>query len=188
MVRRVFFFQLIVHLHGTVFRDAEYAHEVQTLWDGLMIMVPLETCDPHPFISLMIPAKGKRLLPRLTRHLSHQQVLTLLTLIVACFSQLDVVKNAALLDSQDDTPERIEVDKQTQIFLSSVLQGILPVIAKASLRLLAGMLSLLMNRCDILTVIISRVSTALPDKLSTDYLITAWFVVAYCLPEPSRGD
>ena len=106
----------------------------------------------------MIPAKGKRLLPRLTRHLSHQQVLTLLTLIVACFSQLDVVKNAALLDSQEETPDRTEVDKQTQIFLSSVLQGILPVIAKASLRLLAGMVGLLMNRCDITTVMCSRVS------------------------------
>ncbi|KLO11600.1 hypothetical protein SCHPADRAFT_998761 [Schizopora paradoxa] len=133
-----------------------YAEEIQKLWDGLQIMVPLETSDPHPFISLLQPAKGKRLVPRLTRHLSSQQMLTVLTLLIACFQQLDVVIGAPLLDATEKTDGRDEMEKQTETFLSTVLQGILPVIAKASLRLVGGLLGLLMERCVLQTVVMSR--------------------------------
>lgn len=121
-------------------------------------MVPLETSDPHPFVSLLTPTKGKKLLPRLTRHLSGQQMLTMLTLLVACFNQLDVVIQAPLLDSLDDTPERKEVERQTQAFLGSVLQSILPVVAKSSLRLVSGLLGLLLDRSNIVAVTQTRVS------------------------------
>ena len=152
--------QALTHL----FRAEIYASETQKLWDGLQVMVPLETSDPHPFISLMIPAKGKRLLPRLTRHLNPQQMLTLLTLLVACFAQLDVVKDAALLDSQVETPERSEIDKQTQIFVSTVLQSILPIIAKANLRLIGGLLGLLMERCEVNIVVQCRVCSQFIER------------------------
>ena len=115
--------------------------------------------DPHPFISLLQPAKGKRLLPRVVRHLSSQQMLTVLTLLVACFSQLDVVIGAPILDSLEDSPERQAVDNQTQLFLSTVMQTIFPVIAKTSLRLISGLVGLLMERCELHKVIQSRVST-----------------------------
>lgn len=84
-------------------------------------------------------------------------MLTLLTLLVACFNQLDVVIKAPLLDSLDDTRERQEVDHQTQTFLGSVLQSILPVVAKASLRLVSGLLGLLLDRSDIVAVTQTRV-------------------------------
>lgn len=141
-----------------LFREASYKAETSYQWDELRVMVPIETSDPHPFISLLMPAKGKKLLPRLTRHLSTQQLLQVICLLVACFSQLDVVKNAALLDLQEDTPERREVDKQTQLFLSTVLQCILPVIAKFNLGVVFGMMGLLMEHCDMRLVIHSRVS------------------------------
>src|SRR5271156_1323421 len=85
--------------------------------------------DPHPFISLLTPTKGKKILPRLTRHLSSQRMLTLLTLLVACFSQLDVVHQAPCLDYIKDTQERSDVERQTQAFLGSVMQSILPVVS-----------------------------------------------------------
>ena len=140
-----------------LFREAIYKAETSKLWDNLRVMVPLETSDPHPFISLLTPAKGKKLLPRLARHLNTQQLLQVICLLVACFSQLDVVKNASVLDSQEDTPERREVDKQTQLFLSTVLQSILPVIAKFNLGVVVGMMGLLMEHCDMGPVIHSRV-------------------------------
>lgn len=139
------------------YREVRYKNEVSKLWDDLQVLVPLETSDPHPFVSLMTPAKGKKILPRIARHLSSQQMLTLICLIVACFSQFDVVKNAPVLDLQQDTPERREVNRQTQLFLSTVLQSILPVIATANLRLIGGMLGLLMEHCDMLVVVGSRV-------------------------------
>lgn len=85
-------------------------------------------------------------------------MLTVLTLLVACFSQLDVVRQAYLLDSLEETRERNDVDGQTQAFLGSVVQSILPVVAKASLRLVSGLLGLLLDRNDIVAVSRTRVS------------------------------
>ena len=84
-------------------------------------------------------------------------MLTVLTLLVACFQQLDVVVDAPLLDRLDNVDAKEEVEQQTQIFLATVLQSILPVIAKASLRLVGGLLGLLMERCVLPVVALSRV-------------------------------
>lgn len=118
------------------------------------------------------PAKGKRVLPRVTRHFGPGQMLQMGTFLVATFSQLDVVKLAPYLDSLEDTPARAEVESQTQVFLGSVLQSILPLIAKASLRLVTGLLSLLIDRSNLLQVAQSRVrgySCAL--LLGTDVIV-----------------
>jgi len=115
--------------------------------------------DPHPFISLLTPTKGKKILPRLTRHLNNQRMLTLLTLLVACFGQLDVVKNAPVLDSIQDTQPRADVERQTQAFLGSVMQSILPVVSVANLRLVTGLLGLLLDRSNIVAVAQTRVSS-----------------------------
>lgn len=113
--------------------------------------------DPHPFISLLAPTKGKKILPRLTRHLSSARMLTLLTLLVACFHQLDVVNQAPVLDSLVDSAERVDAERQTQAFLGSVMQSILPVVSVANLRLATGLLGLLLDRSDIAAVAQTRV-------------------------------
>nr|GAT46776.1 predicted protein [Mycena chlorophos] len=121
---------------------------VEQLWEGLRVMVPLETSNPHPFVSLLQPSKGKKLLPRLTRHIDHPRMLTLMTLLVACFTQMDVVKQAPLLDSLDSTPERDEAERQTQAFMTSVLQSILPVVTKLDLHIVTALLGLLIDRSE----------------------------------------
>jgi len=141
--------------------EREYEALVQRLWDELRVMVPLETSDPHPFISLLTPTKGKKILPRLTRHLSSQRMLTLLTLLVACFSQLDVVHQAPCLDYIKDTQERSDVERQTLAFLGSVMQSILPVVSVATLRLVTGLLGLLLDRSNVVTVAQTRPGLAL---------------------------
>ncbi|KAF8840823.1 hypothetical protein BDN67DRAFT_968002 [Paxillus ammoniavirescens] len=162
--------------------EAQYDDLVEQIWVGLKVLVPLETSDPHPFISLLTLEKGKRILPRLSRHITPARMLTLLTLLVACFSQLDVVKYAHLLDLPEDshlharnrshspsannaanaqaTPDRDEVERQTQAFLGSVLQSILPVVAKAELRLIAGLLGLLLDRSDVVMIAQTRPAIA----------------------------
>ena len=85
-------------------------------------------------------------------------MLTLLTLLVACFGQLDVVKQAPILDlAPDEHPQRAEVERQTQAFLGSVMQSILPVVSVANLRLVTGLLGLLLDRSDIVAVARTRV-------------------------------
>ncbi|EIW79273.1 hypothetical protein CONPUDRAFT_59162 [Coniophora puteana RWD-64-598 SS2] len=139
----------------------QYGQRVEEIWEGLKVMVPLETSNPHPFISLLTPVKGKKILPRLSRHISGQRMLTLLTLLVACFSQLEVVKKAHYLDLLEDSPEKEEIERQTQAFLGSVLQSILPVVAKAELRLVRGLIGLFMERCDVIHVSQTRPGIAL---------------------------
>lgn len=97
----------------------------------------------------------------MARHLSSQRMLTLLTLLVACFSQLDVVKQAPILDSVHELRERADIERQTQAFLASVLQSILPVVSVANLRLVTGLLGLLLDRTNIVAVAQTRVSISL---------------------------
>jgi DNA topoisomerase 2-associated protein PAT1 len=134
-----------------------------------VIMLRCEISNPHPFISILMPIKGKKMLPRLSRHLSSQQMLTMLTLLVACFNQLDVVVQAPLLDSAEETPERKEVDRQTQAFLGSVMQSVLPIVAKSGLRLISGLLGLLLDRSNIVMVTQTRVSRALSSPARVTY-------------------
>ncbi|KAI0057451.1 hypothetical protein BV25DRAFT_1812427 [Artomyces pyxidatus] len=141
--------------------NARYNESVQQLWDGLRVMVPLETSNPHPFISLITPTKGKKLLPRISRHLTSQQMLTMLTLLVACFSQMDIVTHAPILDAPEETPEQAELERQTQTFLGSVVQSILPGVAKAGLRLVSGLLGLLLERSDIIAITQTRMRPGL---------------------------
>ncbi|KAF5361759.1 hypothetical protein D9756_002510 [Leucocoprinus leucothites] len=139
----------------------DYDALMDNVWDELRVLVPLETSDPHPFISILGPSKGKKILPRLTRHLSSQRMLTLLTLLVACFGQLDVVRNAPFLDSAEDDPEHIEVERQTNAFLASVMQSILPIVAKSNLRLITGLLGLLLDRSNVVAVARTKPGLAL---------------------------
>ncbi|KAI6122319.1 topoisomerase II-associated protein PAT1 [Pisolithus croceorrhizus] len=138
-----------------------YDNLVEQIWIGLKVLIPLETSDPHPFTSLLTPIKGKKLLPRLSRHIPAHRLPTLLTLLVACFSQLDVVAQAYILDTREDSPERQEVERQTAAFLGSVLQSILPVVARAELRLVTGLLGLLLDRSDVIQVAQTRPGIAI---------------------------
>ncbi|KAF7770553.1 hypothetical protein Agabi119p4_6527 [Agaricus bisporus var. burnettii] len=139
----------------------DYDELMDNVWHELRVLVPLDTSDPHPFISILGPSKGKKILPRLTRHLSSQRMLTLLTLLVACFGQLDVVRDAHFLDSLEETPELADVERQTNAFLASVMQSILPIVAKSNLRLITGLLGLLLDRSDIATVARTKPGLAL---------------------------
>ena len=114
---------------------------------------------PHPFISLITPVKGKKLLPRLTRHLDNSRLMTLLTLLVACFSQLDVVQNSHFLDQAEDSPEKRETEAQTTAFLASVMQSIMPATAVTRADTLRGCLIALMQYNNIGAIARTRVSS-----------------------------
>ncbi|KAF5369845.1 hypothetical protein D9758_001398 [Tetrapyrgos nigripes] len=155
---------------------------VEQIWAKLQVMTPLETSNPHPFISLLSVAKGKKLLPRVTRNLDSQRMFTLLTLLIAHFSQLDVIADAPLLETPEDTPGRDDVDRQTQAFLSSVMQSILPTIVKGELRLVAGLLGLLIDRND--TVAIARTK---PGVALLTLLLTRVELIKQAMPEDNAS-
>ena len=122
-------------------------------------MVPLETSDPHPFISLLMPIKGKKFLPRVLRLLDTSRNLTIVTLMVACFSQLDVVRDSRILDLLEDTPQRKEALTQSDAFVhATIMQYVLLVTAKCSLRIVSGLLGLLLERNNVEVLVQTPVS------------------------------
>lgn len=124
-------------------------------------MVPLETSDPHPFISLLMPIKGKKMLPRVMRFFDTARNLTIVTLMVACFSQLDVVRNSAVLDRLGDSLAYKEAVAQSEAFVHMTeMQYVLLVSAKCSLRIVSGLLGLFLERNDVVAMTQTPVSSS----------------------------
>jgi DNA topoisomerase 2-associated protein PAT1 len=127
----------------------------------------LLTCqsNPHPFISLINPTKGQRLIPRLLRHLPPQQALTLLTLLIATYPQLDVVArpppppvaDSSLL-TKADRADRARREAETDCFLHMVIPGVDMLIGRCNLGLVAGLLGICAQRMDVARVAATRVS------------------------------
>lgn len=107
---------------------------------------------PHPFISLLVSPKGKKLLARDAHILGAKRMLTMLTLLVACFSQLDVVKDASVL---------YDASEATDLFLATVMQTMMLVVAKINLTPISGLLELLLKHNDILAMSHTRVSSSI---------------------------
>lgn len=136
------------------------------VWSELRVLEPLEVSDPHPFISLMSTVKGKRLLPRALRHLTSEQALTAMTMIVASFDRMDVVRESTLLDeapstrSETASEKRREVQRQTEAFMTSIVPSMYSLIASVPMRIVSGMLALFIQRNDPLRVAQSKVRSA----------------------------
>lgn len=142
----------------------QQAELVGTLWRELRVLEPLEVSDPHPFVSLLGSVKGKRILPRALRHLSQEQILTALTLIVASFDTLDVVRLAPMLDAPVDgmndekREQRADVGRQTEAFGHAIVPAMLSLMASAPLRIVSGMLALFVERNNLIRVAQTKVS------------------------------
>jgi len=88
-------------------------------------------------------------------------MLTMLTLLVACFSQLDVVADATII---------YDTSESTDTFLVTVMQTMMLVVAKITLTPISGLLELLIKHNDIMTICHTRVS--IPDLLPHAPLLT----------------
>lgn len=100
--------------------------------------------------------------------------MTLFTLIVATFQQLDTVRDAPLLDASDDLSKasastvenkqkRAAVEAKTEAFLNAIVAPFMSVIGQSPLRMVTGMLGLLMDRNDLHKVVQSKVSFAVAE-------------------------
>ena len=134
--------------------DAEALTE--TLWKELRVLEPLDVSDPHPFVSLLSTSKGKRLLPRALRHLSAEQTLTTMTMIVASFGSLDVVQSAHLLEDASATADREDIERQTEAFANSIVPSMMQLVVGAPMKIVSGMLAVFIERNDAVKVVRSR--------------------------------
>lgn len=110
-----------------------------------------------------------------------------LTLIIACFWQLDVAAQSDRLDTLEETREIKDLETQTQAFLSSVVQSILPVIAKAQMRLVIGLFGILLES-DVVEV--ARTRVCMPPCVMSPTLTqvrTAWNRPPHPIPQSGGG-
>lgn len=96
----------------------------------------------------------------------------MLVLLFACFSQLDVVIRATLLDSDEPSAERREIEVQTDIFLHDVLPGIAEVLVNSRLQICVGLLTLLLNHCDVVKVAMTWVRPHLAGKHYLEFIFS----------------
>ena len=73
----------------------------------------------------------------------------MLTLLVACFSQLDVVADATII---------YDTSEATDTFLATVMHTMMLVVARITLTPIRGLLELLIKHNDIMTICHTRVS------------------------------
>jgi hypothetical protein len=130
---------------------------------GNCAMLIRRCSKPHPLVSLLMPAKGKRFLARLTKYLDGERALVILTLIVALFPSMDVVERAPLLDSLEPSDARAEVEAQTQTWLDSVPTFITAAVTYASFTQLVGWVDYLLRN----TIVVQVAST----RVSLDYMV-----------------
>jgi DNA topoisomerase 2-associated protein PAT1 len=124
----------------------------------------------------MNPLKGQKMFPRLIRHLNPQQALTLLTLLVATYYQLDVVARAppppvadSSLLTKADRKDRARREAETDQFLQYVVPGLDIIINRCNLGLVSGLLTICAQRMDLPRVASTRVSYQLSRPLPEHY-------------------
>jgi len=90
--------------------------------------------------------KGKRFIGRLGRDLTDNQKVMALSVIVTLIEQVDVMKNAAILDSVEDSRERRFVERQAYAFQEHVVnQGLQLSPASRTLRIYNNLIEIMLE-------------------------------------------
>ncbi|KAL1918663.1 uncharacterized protein VTP21DRAFT_2685 [Calcarisporiella thermophila] len=135
----------------------ELNSSISSMWTELRITEPLGTLHPHPFVQILSISKGKKLIPRVCHQLSPDQLLTLVTMLVANFDTLDVCRGYMLGPAKELNQL---MQEEIEIFMNSVVPPVLRFVAEAPFRIVIGLMSLMLERNNILHVAKSKVGLA----------------------------
>ncbi|KAF9290981.1 hypothetical protein BGZ68_005568 [Mortierella alpina] len=128
--------------------NEEYAIIARKMWNELRITVPIGIVHPHPFISILNYSKGKKVIPRVLRHLLPEQTLTLLTMLVANFESLNVCKSEVYADAQ--------ANQEIELFMNTIVPPLLGFVSEAPFRIVVGLLALFIERNNMVWVARSK--------------------------------
>lgn len=148
----------------------------QQLWQNTKIMEPLNpqyvlwssihnTADknlsaaaPHPFISILSHAKGKKAIPRLFRHIDEQERITVVTMIVVHLDGLSVVNQAIAAPEEPLNPA---VREEVELFSATVLPPLFAHMSESPLNIIIGLLGLILDRTNLHVVARSKIGLSL---------------------------
>lgn len=133
--------------------------QVDKLWEELQVVAASDpnSNEVHPFIAILSHDKGKKLVPRIFRHISQKQHLTILTRVIAHIDTLDVVKGGAYVDGQDLKPKMKE---SIDLFSQTVLPPLVHLISESSFDVVIGLLDILLNSSNAVLVGSTKIGLA----------------------------
>jgi DNA topoisomerase 2-associated protein PAT1 len=168
----------------------------QQLWLHTKIMEPINpgyvmtspkvsfsltnSSTPHPFISILSHAKGKKVLPRLFRHINEQERITVVTMIVVHLDALSVVAHAI---ATPEEPLSAAIREEVDLFSQTVMSPMHAHISEAPLNIVIGLLGLVLDRTNLhvvartrigLTLLTFLISRAELLKQSAPEMVTDW--------------
>ncbi|KAL1597769.1 DNA topoisomerase 2-associated protein pat1 [Paraconiothyrium brasiliense] len=130
------------------------------LWVNLKIMEPInpQSPTPHPFISILSHAKGKKAIQRIFPHIDEQERITVVTMIVVHLDQLSVVSHGTATPEEPLSPAmREEID----LFLGTVIPPLFAHVSESPLNIIIGLLGLILDRTNMHIVARSKVGMSL---------------------------
>ncbi|CAI6275719.1 unnamed protein product [Periconia digitata] len=130
------------------------------LWQDIKIMEPInpQSTTPHPFISILSFAKGKKAIQRIFSHIDEQERITVVTMIVVHLDQLSVVAHA--VTSQDE-PLSLTIREEVELFLATVIPPLFAHISESPLNIIIGLLGLVLDRTNMHIVARTKVGMSL---------------------------
>ena len=149
----------------------EWAHGMQALnerlWNELRVLEPINpgSTVPHPFIAFLSYAKGKKAIPRVFRHLSSEQRVMMLTMIVLHLDILDVVRLGQLQPGETHLPaaSREAID----LFSAAVTPSLFSYVSDAPLYNVIGLLGLILDRVNVTAIARTRVGLGILTMLTS---------------------
>jgi len=135
------------------------------LWQNLKIMDPIVpgALATHPFIAFLSFTKGKKAIPRIFRQIDAEQRVTILTMIIVHLDQLDVVRHAQPRAGETQPPAYIREEIET--FSVAVIPSLMSYIGEAPINIMIGLLQLLVDHTNVITVARSRTGLVLMTML-----------------------
>lgn len=115
----------------------------QKLWHQLKVHEPIGATATHPFIAFLSFSKGKKAIPRVFRHITHEQRTTILTMIVVHLDQLDVVRQAQLVSGE--TQPNAQIRENVELFSLAVMPSLFAYLSEAELDIVTGVLGLILG-------------------------------------------
>lgn len=125
----------------------------EQLWANLKVMEPIQdnSSIPHPFIAILSHPKGKKLIPRIFRHINEQQRTTLLTIIAIHLDVLDVIRLAYPQPDEPRPPPAVR--EAVDLFSNAVMPPLFSFVNEAPLSIVSGLIGLIVDRVSVQTII-----------------------------------
>ncbi|KAK3399962.1 topoisomerase II-associated protein PAT1 [Sordaria brevicollis] len=140
----------------------------EQLWKALRVQDPDQPDRIHPFMALLSYNKGKRAIPRIFRHTTHEQRLSILTRVLLSLDHLDVVREGQV--TTDQIQFNAAMRENIELFMAAVVNTLFSFTNELGLDLVGGILGLVCTRnvdviakskigASMLTMLLSRAET-----------------------------